>query len=64
MRVRSSWDEYIGKSRHNFCSKDIILGQFETINDYKDFAKSSLDEILRAKENKDDGEMLIGKYFF
>jgi len=63
-KVRSSWDEYIGKSSKKFCNKEIILGQFKSIRDYKDFAESSLKEILKVKENKGDLEMLIGKYFF
>lgn len=64
VRVRSSWEEYIGKTRENVCSKDIILEQFKSVEDYKDFAESSLKDILMAKENKDDPEMKIGKYFF
>src|SRR3989338_3717551 len=64
-RARSSWDEYMGKSSRSLCNKKIILGQFKSIGDYKNFAESSLREILRMKEqSKNDPEMLIGKYFF
>ncbi len=62
--VKSSWNEYMGKASHTICSKGIILGQFKSIKDYKDFAKSSLKEILRMKEDKSGLEMLIGRYFF
>ncbi|OGI71002.1 hypothetical protein A3B84_02385 [Candidatus Nomurabacteria bacterium RIFCSPHIGHO2_02_FULL_35_13] len=62
--VRSSWDEYIGKTSRNLCKKEIILEQFESVKDYKDFAESSLKEIWEAKENKNDLGMIIGKYFF
>lgn len=62
--VKSSWGEYMGKAGENICSKDIILEQFKSNKEYKDFAESSLKEILRAKENKDSIEVLIGKHFY
>ncbi|MDD5721548.1 MAG: transposase [Candidatus Pacebacteria bacterium] len=63
-RVRSSWDEYIGKASRNICSKDVILGQFRSKKDYKIFAESSLKEILKAKNDKKGEEMIIGKHFY
>jgi putative transposase len=63
-RVRTSWDEYTGKAKRNICKKGIILEQFKSIKDYKDFAEASLKEILEAKNAKKDPEMLIGRYFF
>jgi len=63
-RIKSSWNEYIGKTKQNICIKEIILGQFESVKDYKDFALSSLKEILKSKEDKNNLEMLIGKHFF
>lgn len=63
-KVRSSWNEYIGETNQNICKKNIILGQFKSIKEYKNFAESSLVEILEAKEDKDNPDMLIGKYFF
>jgi len=60
----SSWDEYMGKTSRNICKKKIILKQFRSIKDYKDFAESSLKEILKAKKDKNSLEMLIGKHFF
>lgn len=62
--VKSSWNEYMGKSVRNICTKEIILGQFRSVKEYKDFAESSLKEILKAKKDKGGLEMLIGRYFF
>lgn len=47
----SSWDEYV-KSRRDFCNKDIILEQFENVQEYKKFAENSLKEIKERKEIK------------
>lgn len=33
----SSYMEYLGQSQANLCKKDIILGQFKNIEDYKQF---------------------------
>ncbi len=62
--IKSSWNEYIGKINRNICTKEIILEQFQSIKDYKNFSESSLKEILKAKEEKGGLEMLVGKYFF
>lgn len=48
--VASSWGEYIGEVKSNFCNKDIVLGQFDDIKDYKKFAKSSLKSIIKRRE--------------
>lgn len=45
----SSWEEYIN-NRAGFCKKDIILNQFNNINEYKNFAENSLTDILERKE--------------
>ena len=63
-KVRSSWNEYMGQISQDICKKNIILGQFKSIKEYKDFAESSLKEILKTKEDKDNPEILIGKNFF
>jgi REP element-mobilizing transposase RayT len=63
-KVRSSWNEYMGKNNRNLCDKKIILGQFKSIKEYKNFAKSSLVQILRLKKDKDSPLMLIGKHLF
>jgi len=47
---KSSWDEYINNNRVGFCKKDIILDQFNNLNEYKEFAESSLIDIREKKE--------------
>lgn len=60
--VRSSWGEYVGeytkendgpeksgKNRKDFCEKEIILGQFRSVREYKKFALDSLSEIQERK---------------
>lgn len=63
-RARSSWNEYAGEARINICNKSIVLEQFKSVKDYREFARASLIEILKSKENKDNTEMIIGKYFY
>ncbi len=46
----SSWDEYSGKSKYNFCSKDDVLGQFKNKEEYIEFAERSLEGILEKKD--------------
>ena len=46
----SSWKEYINDDKVNFCKKDIILGQFDNSNEYKNFAENSLVDIRKRKE--------------
>ena len=47
--VLSSWEEYID-GRNSFCNKDIILGQFKNLLEYKNFAENSLIDIKERKE--------------
>lgn len=58
--VMSSWNQYIGEDFNNesnvVCEKDIILGQFGNINEYKKFAESSLLDILENKEKRKEIE--------
>lgn len=56
---KSSWNEYIDKSVSDFCKKDIILGQFKNADEYKIFAESSLEDILRRKEAEKELEDLL-----
>lgn len=56
---KSSWDEYRGKSKENFCCKDIILQQFENSNEYMCFAKDVLGDILERKKEKKEIESLL-----
>lgn len=53
--VRSSWEEYCGDSKNNFCRKDIILKQFTNSLEYITFAKNSL---LDMREHKRLGKEL------
>ncbi|HDO23628.1 MAG TPA: hypothetical protein ENG99_00195 [bacterium] len=46
---KSSWGEY-EKGVKGFCEKDVILGQFNNIKEYKDFAESSLADILERRD--------------
>ncbi len=47
---KSSWGEYIGKYNSDFCEKNIVLGQFNNVSEYKTFAEDSLEEIRRRKD--------------
>jgi putative transposase len=46
----SSWKEYLQNSKEGFCNKDIVLKQFNTIEEYKSFAEDSLKSIRERKE--------------
>ncbi|MEK7071734.1 MAG: transposase [Patescibacteria group bacterium] len=50
---KSSWEEYLeenGKIDEGFCKKDIVFGQFNNIDSYKNFAEESLKNIKERKE--------------
>ena len=48
---KSSWPEYSDEEHdQKFCAKDIILNQFQTRAEYKQFAEKSLVDILEKKE--------------
>ncbi len=51
---KSSWEEYTG--RGDFCEKEIILGQFKNITEYKDFA---FDALRTMQERKDMEKLLL-----
>lgn len=56
----SSWNEYVANINNGLCTKDIILKQFKNVSEYKDFAESSLRDILtRKKELKEFQEILL-----
>lgn len=46
---KTSWGEYIGTD-NNFCQKDIVLGQFANLAEYKKFAENSIRSIRERKE--------------
>lgn len=61
-KFRSSWSEYQQKgkkSKFSICNKKIILGQFSKFSEYKDFAESSLLDILERKKLSKEMESLL-----
>ncbi len=54
--IKSSWEEYLGENKENFCKKDIILDQFRNIEEYKKFSLDSLEDIRFNKERYKDLE--------
>ncbi|MEI7513283.1 MAG: transposase [bacterium] len=52
----SSWEEYCGKksNQKEICSKDIVLGQFKSIEDYIKFAEDSLVDIQERKKRGEE----------
>ena len=56
----SSWREYTDKKVEGICEKEIVLGQFRNVDEYKDFALSSLESIIQRKEElKGINELLL-----
>ena len=53
---KSSWGEYCGLEKENICNKDIILGQFRDIKEFKEFSMNSLEWII---ENKKQAKFLF-----
>lgn len=45
----SSWDEYTGKKKTNFCNKSIILDRYKNTEDYKEFAESVAQGIIERR---------------
>ncbi len=60
--IKSSWNEYVQgskssqKSDKRICSTDIILEQFNNSKEYELFARDSLKEILKHKEEDDSSQ--------
>ncbi len=55
----SSWEEYTDKKIKGICEKEIILGQFKTVCEYKKFALSSLESIVQRKEELKNFDKLL-----
>ncbi|MDO8593797.1 MAG: hypothetical protein Q7R59_02785 [bacterium] len=55
----SSWEEYMDKEIKGICEKEIILGQFKSIGEYKKFALSSLESIINRKVELKDFDRLL-----
>jgi Transposase and inactivated derivatives len=47
---KSSWEEYVGTGVSRVCKTEIILDQYKNRGEYKKFAMSSLEDIIRRKE--------------
>ncbi|OGF61779.1 hypothetical protein A2662_04380 [Candidatus Giovannonibacteria bacterium RIFCSPHIGHO2_01_FULL_45_33] len=58
-KFRSSWAEYIGDSNTRLCNPKIILDQFKNQKEYRDFAESSLLDMLQRKEMRKEMESLL-----
>ena len=56
--VRSSWDEYVGKSK-GFCKKGVILNQFRNKKEYKKFAEDALKINLDRKRGDDFNDLFL-----
>ncbi|MFA6407989.1 MAG: transposase [Candidatus Paceibacterota bacterium] len=50
----SSWKEYTNMVTKGICEKGIILEQFRDVDEYKEFAISSLEAIVQRKEEMKD----------
>ena len=58
--TKSSWEEYVGNVEDGFCKKNIIVSQFKNKKEYKNFAESSLLDILTRKQlAKEMKQMLL-----
>ena len=57
---RSSWSEYAGSKRDDFCYTKVVLGQFHDFVEYEEFAQDSLKDILARKQlQKELGALLL-----
>lgn len=52
--IRSSWNEYLGKTKNQYCKKEVILGQFRDRREYEKFSESALVGILERKQLEKD----------
>ena len=63
----SSWKEYIGEKKTNFCNKSIILDRSDgDITDYKEFAESVAEGIIERRIDVSvnlSEDLLIEKFF-
>lgn len=59
--AKSSWEEYLDENsiKNPMCRKEIILEQFKNINEYKNFAESSLQDILMQKSLSKELEKML-----
>jgi len=58
--VRTSWNHYIQNEVVAVqCEKDIVLDQFRSINEYKEFALSSLEDMIQRKKEEKELKLLL-----
>lgn len=60
--MKSSWEEYMNiYPPQDFCKKDMILGQFNTTDEYKTFAEETMEGIveMRKEDKKSKSESLL-----
>jgi len=57
--VKSSWGEYVGEEKTDFCTKDMILGQFDNTEEYKKFAEESLMGTLERRKGEKTAEAVF-----
>jgi len=55
----SSLEQYTSPSENSLCSKNIILDQFNNVDEYKIFAEESLKDILARKDRFKEMEKLL-----
>ncbi len=48
----SSFKEYIGETGKSVCKKDVILGQFNSPKEYKNFCEEILPKMIQKKEEE------------
>lgn len=63
--LKSSWREFLGKNKDNFCNKSILLDRHKNINDYKKFAESVMKGVVNKKLSGRinlDEDLLIEKF--
>lgn len=61
LRSVSSWGEYVEEDKNapSICAKDIILGQFKNRAEYKEFATSTLKDIIERRTDLKDIEKML-----
>lgn len=55
----SSWSEYVDDKDSGFCSKDIILDQFDNKKEYKKLAQDLLVDIKKQREEEKEIENIL-----
>lgn len=56
---KSSWYEYVEHTSERFCEKGIILSQFRSKEDYANYCKDALDDIIVRKQKEKSLRLLL-----